>query len=308
MVGAPVWAQTHVPAPWRERYGRRIEDSRLPTGQAARETFATTVGADGLALLAALEDAETPARLRDLPAVHLLRRVWDQHFDVTAGQVRLGEAQDLPPVAELIESPHEPEARYGAKRAQRWVGYKVHLTETCDDERPHLLTQVTTTLAPEADVEQLAPIQEDLARTGRRPSQHLVDGGYVGGGTLVSSRDRHGIDLVGPVAADPQWQARPAPASISASSRSIGRGGGDLPPGPQEPALVRNRDGAGAAADPRRLCRRRLHPLSGARPVHPRQNPAAPRDAPAAGRARGHPGRARPHLNSSTCSRRSARP
>ena len=83
VVAAPVWAQTHVPAPWRERYGRRIEDSRLPTGQAARETFATTVGADGLALLAALEDAETPARLRDLPAVHLLRRVWDQHFDVS---------------------------------------------------------------------------------------------------------------------------------------------------------------------------------------------------------------------------------
>jgi transposase len=207
VVAAPAWAQTHIPAPWRDRYGRRIEDYRLPTGQAARETFAVTVGADGLALLAALAEAETPARLRDLPAVAWLRRVWDQQFDVTADGVRLCKPQALPPVAEQIQSPHEPEARYGAKRAQGWVGYKVHLTETCEDERPHLLTQVATTLAPAADVEHLAPIQEDLARTGLPPSQHLVDGGYVRGGTLVSSRDRHGIDLLGPIAADPQWQA-----------------------------------------------------------------------------------------------------
>ena len=208
VVAAPEWAQTQIPTPWRERYGRRIEDYRLPKGQAEREAFVTTVGADGLALLAALEAAETPARLRELPAVAPLRRVWEQQFDASSGQVRLCEAQELPPVAEQIESPHEPEARYGAKRRHGWVGYKVHLTETCDADQPHLVTQVATTLAPEADVEQLAPIQEDLARKGVPPSQHLVDGGYVRGGTLVSSRDRHGIDLVGPVAADPQWQAK----------------------------------------------------------------------------------------------------
>ena len=208
VVAAPEWAQTPIPPPWRERYGRRIEDYRLPKGQAARQAFAATVGADGLALLAALEAAETPARLRALPAVALLRRVWEHQCAGTAGQVRLCEAQDLPPVTEQIETPHESEARYGAKRGHHWVGYKVHVTETCDDALPHLVTQVTTTLAPAADVEHLAPIQEALARQALPPSQHLVDGGYVRGGTLVSSRDRHGIDLVGPVAADPQWQAK----------------------------------------------------------------------------------------------------
>jgi transposase len=208
VVTAPAWAQTHLPTVWRERYGRRIEEYRLPKGQAQREAFAATVGADGLALLALLAAPETPARLRDLPAVGWLRRIWEQQFETSSGQVRLGEAQALPPVAEQIQSPHEPEARYATKRRHSWVGYKVHATETCDDDQPHLITQVTTTPAPAADVEQLAPIQDDLADKGVLPSQHLVDGGYVCGRTLVRSRDGYGIDLVGPMTADPQWQAK----------------------------------------------------------------------------------------------------
>jgi transposase len=208
VVAAPAWAQTHIPATWRERYGRRIEDYRLPKGHAERQAFAVTVGADGLALLAALEAAETPARLRELPAVGLLRRVWEQQFDASSGQARLREPQELPPATDLIETPHEPEARYAVKRDHRWSGYKVHLTETCDDHRPHLVTQVATTRAPEADIAQLALIQEDLARKALPPSHHLVDAGYVRGRNLVSSRQQHGIDLIGPVTEDHQWQAK----------------------------------------------------------------------------------------------------
>jgi transposase len=208
VVAAPTWAQTQIPTPWRERYGRRIEDYRLPKGQAERQVFATTVGADGLALLAALAAAETPARLRDLPAVQLLRRVWEQQFDASSDQVRLRAPQELPAAGELIETPHEPEARYSVKRDQHWTGYKVHLTETCDDARPHLITQVATTLAPEADVAQLAPIQEELARKGLPPRQHLVDAGYVRGRNLVTSHEHHEIDLLGPITEDHQWQAK----------------------------------------------------------------------------------------------------
>lgn len=208
VVAAPAWAQTHIPAPWRERYGRRIEEYRLPKGQAERQAFGATVGTDGLSLLAALEGAETAARLRDLPAVELLQRIWEQQFETSSGQVQLREAKELPAAGELIETPHEPEARYGVKRGQSWTGYKVHLTETCDDDRPHLLTQVATTRAPAADIEQLAAIQEDLAHKALLPSQQLVDAGYVRGRNLVSSRQQHGIDLIGPVAADHQWQAK----------------------------------------------------------------------------------------------------
>jgi transposase len=208
VVAAPSWAQTHIPATWRERYGRRLEDYRLPRGQAERQAFAADVGADGLALLAALATAETPVRLRDLPAVALLRRIWDQQFDVSSGQARLREAKELPPATDQIETPHDIEARYAVKRGHGWTGYKVHVTETCDDDRPHLVTHVATTLAPEADVEQLAPIQEDLVRKGLPPSQQLVDAGYVRGRNLVRSREWHEIDLIGPVAEDHQWQAK----------------------------------------------------------------------------------------------------
>jgi transposase len=170
--------------------------------------MAATIGADGPALLAALDDPAAPQWQRDLLAVDVLRRIWAQQFAVSGDQARLREAKELPPAAEQIATPHEPEARYAVKREMRWTGYKAHLTETFDDDLPHLLTQVETTVATAADIEQLAPIQEQLAHKHLLPAQHRVDGGYVRGRNLVTSRERHGIDLVGPVAEDHQWQAK----------------------------------------------------------------------------------------------------
>jgi hypothetical protein len=43
----PDWLQRLVPLEWYERYGKRIEDTRLPRNQAAREAYARTVGEDG---------------------------------------------------------------------------------------------------------------------------------------------------------------------------------------------------------------------------------------------------------------------
>ncbi len=37
-------------------------------------------------------------------------------------------------------------ARLGVKRNQGWIGYKVHLTETCDDDDPHLIVHTATTV------------------------------------------------------------------------------------------------------------------------------------------------------------------
>jgi transposase len=111
-------------------------------------------------------------------------------------------------VTTQVESPYEPEARFSTKGRFHWVGYKVHLTETCDDDRPHLLTQVATTVAPVPDVAQLAAIQHGLAHAGLLPAQHLVDAGYVRAADLVASRDAYQVDLVGPIYADRHWQAR----------------------------------------------------------------------------------------------------
>jgi transposase len=41
--------------------------------------------------------------------------------------------------------------RDGTKRTHTWIGYKVHLTESCDADLPHLVTQVQTTIATGTD-------------------------------------------------------------------------------------------------------------------------------------------------------------
>ncbi len=88
------------------------------------------------------------------------------------------------------------------------MGYKVHLTETCDKDTPHLITDVQTTVAPTADCELLPVIQANLAAHHRLPSEHLVDTGYVTAEQLVTSARTHQVELVGPVIPDSSWQAR----------------------------------------------------------------------------------------------------
>src|SRR5499433_1440862 len=76
---APTWLQGVAPLEWYERYGKRIEDTRLPQGQAKRDAYAQMVGEDGFALLDALEAPETPKHLQALPMLTTLRRTWQRH-------------------------------------------------------------------------------------------------------------------------------------------------------------------------------------------------------------------------------------
>jgi transposase len=50
-VVAPDWLRQQGTAEWFERYGKRIEESRLPKGEAKRSAYADQIGADGLHLL-----------------------------------------------------------------------------------------------------------------------------------------------------------------------------------------------------------------------------------------------------------------
>lgn len=113
----------------------------------------------------------------------------------------------MPPAAQRINSPYDPDARYGTKGDRTWIGYKAHLTETCDEQRPHLVTQVETTIATGTDYEALPRVQAELERRELLPAAQFADAGYVAAENLVTSRQR-GIDLVGPVPEDSHWQAR----------------------------------------------------------------------------------------------------
>src|SRR5215213_2410867 len=204
----PEWLQEHADPEWFERYGRRIEDQRLPKGKEARTGYLQTVGADGIRLLEQLDAPHTPQVLKRLSEVDVLRRIWGQYYEMSDGRIRVLDPKEMPEGARRLESPYEVEVRYSTKRSMGWVGYKVHLTESCNEGFPHLITDVHTTAATATDVKQLAPIQDRLAASGMLPAFQLADSSYVCGSNLVSSHARHKIDLIGPPYKDNTWQAK----------------------------------------------------------------------------------------------------
>ena len=205
---APEWLHRWVPPLWIERYGRRIEEGRLPKGEVARQEYAEQVGADGASLLARVQQADVPEVVRTLASVREVGIVWQQQYEQQEGTVRLRNKDDLPPNAERHDSPYDPEVRYSTKRDLHWIGYKVHLTETCEDEQVHVITHVETTYAPGADVALLPAIDEALCASGIAPAAHYVDAGYMELDLLLREQQTKGIALVGPVRPDPGWQAQ----------------------------------------------------------------------------------------------------
>jgi transposase len=85
---------------------------------------------------------------------------------------------------------------------------RVHFTETCDEEYPRLITHVETTHAAVPDEQALPLIHEALAHHNLLPEMHVVDAGYTDAQGLVSSQRDYAVTLLGPVAADPSWQAK----------------------------------------------------------------------------------------------------
>ncbi len=209
-VAAPTWLQAHLHPDWVERYGARFDDYRLPKREAARTALAEQIGADGGALLHAIYQGDAPGWLRELPAIETLRRVWVQQFYAATATtpVRWRSTADLPPAAQMINTPYDIEARYGCKRTTTWTGYKVHVTETCDDDGLHLITHVETTSATTPDWSAQAVIHSALAGKELLPAEHLLDGGYVDSEVLVTSQGQHALEVVGPVRANGGWQAR----------------------------------------------------------------------------------------------------
>ncbi len=144
-VAAPDWLRAHSDPVWVDRYGPRVDDTRLPEKPEARRELAKTVAADGYRLMEALSAPDAPVWLREIPAVQTLRRVWIERFSrEDEGVEERGDAQGRPSSAGMISSPDDPDARYATKRTTAWTGDKVHLSETCDDDLPHLITHVET--------------------------------------------------------------------------------------------------------------------------------------------------------------------
>jgi len=181
----------------------------LAKNAARRDERARTIGQDGHALLTAAFDPAAPGWLRQVPAVETLRRVWVQQFYLAVEGVQWRTAEHGIPLSSIfLSSPYDIDAHLGRKRTTKWIGYKAHLTETCDEGKPHLITHVQTMAAPVADAEATTPAHTALRDKGLLPAMHLVDTGYLDAELLVATRRDFGIDLAGPARADERWQAR----------------------------------------------------------------------------------------------------
>jgi len=174
--------------------------------------------------------------------VSVLRRVLLQNYTRTITQdgravIRRREKQPegdgLPPGHARIASPYDTDARWGAKREEFWLGYKLHITETCDDPPPctcrpdpadprgrehgtgcahlvfpNLITSVATTDATVTGNQMTEPVQDTLAARSLAPGRHYADPGYLSAALVVSALTTRGIALTGPLLTDTSAQAR----------------------------------------------------------------------------------------------------
>ena len=105
-----------------------------------------------------------------------LRCIWLQQYDrcTVPGRddIRWRTRVEPPPSALRIASPYDLEARDRSKRDTLWVGYQVHLTETCDAGQPDPSTQVLTTPATTPDGVMGPTIHHNLAQRDLLPGTH----------------------------------------------------------------------------------------------------------------------------------------
>lgn len=204
---AGIWPQWVVPLldpGWDLRYGRKVETGRLigrGAGKTTAEKLAAQIGADGQALLARIDADRAAGWMNDLPQVRHLRAFWAMHYRPGPdGTPRLVPTAELPPSASRPQSPYDPQARFSSKNDGEitWVGSKAHLTETCDEDLPHLVIDVHTQAATDPDATATAAISDKLATRDLTPGTHLIDSAYPSAAALAGAAAR-GTTVITPL-------------------------------------------------------------------------------------------------------------
>src|SRR4029453_3046638 len=146
--------------------------------------------------------------LSEREVVKLLRRVFDEQFDIVEGKLQ----PTLKRPSRAGRKPHDPDANYAEKRKKQWVGYKVHVVETVNPEEParekgepaeHFITEILTTEAAQDEMAGLAQaLQRKQEHHEIEPQAMYADAGYVTENTL-SQAEQNGMELLGPTRPDP---------------------------------------------------------------------------------------------------------
>ena len=193
---ASEWLEQTLPPAFVEVYSMRQREYGLSDAKVKHRL--TQAAKDGYWFLTQV-DQSAPRAVQQLPEVEVLRTVLQQQFP----QGPDGPPAKRPTGRDVIETPHEAEARRAVKREQSWVGYKVQVTETCDNDRPHLIVDLEPTEALANDSPELRNIQARLEKQGTLPTEQQVDQGYMSGENLVKSAEL-GIELMGVPLGDTQ--------------------------------------------------------------------------------------------------------
>jgi hypothetical protein len=153
--------------------------------------------------------------------------VWIQNFvpGEQGGRWRT-EEDGLPLRCSSSLPPYEDDAHYARTYTTSWVGYKVHLSETCDDDAPHLITNVVTTPAPVAEGDATPLVHEALRGKGLLPGIHRVDTGYLDAELLVASQLDYGWSYWARRARMSSGKRAQGKASTLSASRSTGSSSG----------------------------------------------------------------------------------
>lgn len=194
---AAAWVESALPATFIECY--EVRQGEYGLSQKEVQARLVQTGKDAFWFVAQVDRSASEA-VQQLPEVETLRTVLAQQFPQGPNGPP---AQRRPTGGGVVESPHEPEARYGKKRGKAWLGYKAQVTETCDDDHPHLIVDLEPTGALDNDSPELPHIQARLQARALLPAEQYVDQGYMSASHLVASQ-RQGLDLVGVPLADTQ--------------------------------------------------------------------------------------------------------
>lgn len=188
----PTWFEGLV-----DRYVRSRPDWRMTKPQA--KAYCQKLGQD-LQLLWQWVHAEQSEQLAHRPLV-LLDRVYEESFALKEEAL-----EHANPGPGSLCNPHEPDAVVGRKGKDRWVGFKVQISESVPQHKAQageptggFITAVHTQVASEGDIKSLPAVREAEKLAGlETPEQRYVDSAYLSGVQLRQEQQAGG-ELMGPL-------------------------------------------------------------------------------------------------------------
>jgi hypothetical protein len=116
-------------------------------------------------------------REKDNPYYEILMRVYEEQYRVNGYRVELRPKEEIK--SGSVQSPHDPDCAYRDKGTQKVKGYSTNVTETCDDGKLNLITDVTVAPANTQDIEFF---QEAVDKTkqvlNQKPENIHADGAF----------------------------------------------------------------------------------------------------------------------------------